>query len=201
MQFKQTWRLDEAPNDKDDGNYYREMQMLYNIADEHSEEADRDQDDGWNSDDDNVLEPGHQERSGGRFLPPCFFVVMGFHPYKEVIFLADPSTTVAYHLGSSKMQYLGPLIPKDRPGCHAAGVGSRSLTARASSTRSLPTTSPDAAEGSAVRTDMSTAPVTFVAVKPNAQIKLQKSGQTCLLPPLLYMLFAVAAPAPTCRFL
>jgi hypothetical protein len=37
-----------------------------------------------------------------------FIDFLGFHPYKEVVFLSESSTTgVAYHLNSSKVQELG----------------------------------------------------------------------------------------------
>ncbi|KAF7041992.1 hypothetical protein CFC21_051697 [Triticum aestivum] len=63
----------------------------------------------WNSDDDNVLnieddyEPFYSHVS-----------ILGFHPYKEIVFLEVSSfRVVAYHLNSSKVQYLGRLRPKD----------------------------------------------------------------------------------------
>ncbi|RCV32580.1 hypothetical protein SETIT_7G014300v2 [Setaria italica] len=38
--------------------------------------------------------------------------ILGFHPYKEVVFLADYFTVVAYHLKTSKVRYLGNSRPK-----------------------------------------------------------------------------------------
>ncbi|CAL5028916.1 unnamed protein product [Urochloa decumbens] len=35
------------------------------------------------------------------------FDIVGFHPYKEIVFLADYFTVVAYHLKTSTVQYLG----------------------------------------------------------------------------------------------
>jgi hypothetical protein len=40
------------------------------------------------------------------------FDIVGFHPYKELVFLADHFTVVAYHLQTSKVQYLGNSRPK-----------------------------------------------------------------------------------------
>ncbi|CAN6227373.1 unnamed protein product [Urochloa humidicola] len=40
------------------------------------------------------------------------FDVLGFHPYKEIVFLADYFTVVACHLKTSKVQYLGNSRPK-----------------------------------------------------------------------------------------
>lgn len=42
------------------------------------------------------------------------FYFLGFHSYKEVVFLELPwFEEVAYHLNSSKVQYRGKLRPKD----------------------------------------------------------------------------------------
>ena len=38
--------------------------------------------------------------------------ILGFHPYKEAIFLEETFRTVAYHLDRSKVQYLGYSRPK-----------------------------------------------------------------------------------------
>ncbi|CAN6227377.1 unnamed protein product [Urochloa humidicola] len=40
------------------------------------------------------------------------FDVLGFHPYKEIVFLADYFTVLACHLKTSKLQYLGNSRPK-----------------------------------------------------------------------------------------
>jgi hypothetical protein len=66
----------------------------------------------WDSDDDNVL---NIEDADVGF---CSYVAfLGFHPYKEVVYLGLAShrgaVGVAYHLNSSKFQYLGVLQPKD----------------------------------------------------------------------------------------
>lgn len=61
----------------------------------------------WNSDDDDVVTHGSTNMS-----------IVGFHPYKEVIFLCESTTrVVAYHLNGSKVQYLGniPPQPHDAP--------------------------------------------------------------------------------------
>jgi hypothetical protein len=42
---------------------------------------------------------------------PETFHFLGFHPYKEVIFLAAIDAVVAYHLNTSKVQYLGVFRP------------------------------------------------------------------------------------------
>jgi hypothetical protein len=48
---------------------------------------------------------------------------LGFHPYKEVVFLAlSTFGGVAYHLKSSKIQYLGDLRPKDYYQAHSNGL-------------------------------------------------------------------------------
>lgn len=64
----------------------------------------------WDSDNDNVLEPGSRCET----TDICF---LGFHPFKEVVFLALWDRALAYHWSSSKLQDLGKLFPefyKDR---------------------------------------------------------------------------------------
>uniref|UniRef100_A0A0D9XUE8 F-box associated domain-containing protein n=1 Tax=Leersia perrieri TaxID=77586 RepID=A0A0D9XUE8_9ORYZ len=62
----------------------------------------------WDSDNDDflaiqVVDKGHDF---------AYFDILGFHPYKEIIFLELSFITVAYHLDSSKVQYLGNSRPK-----------------------------------------------------------------------------------------
>ncbi|CAM0877526.1 unnamed protein product [Alopecurus aequalis] len=65
----------------------------------------------WDSDDDNIIldseyvgrEKWEAERVG----------FLGFHPYKEVVFLTNKcNKAVAYDWNTSKFQYLGPTLPK-----------------------------------------------------------------------------------------
>ncbi|CAN6304241.1 unnamed protein product [Urochloa humidicola] len=63
----------------------------------------------WDSDDDNVL-PDNGDMTGYK----SFITFLGFHPYKEVIFLNDSFVRVlAYHLSTSKIQDLGYVFDKD----------------------------------------------------------------------------------------
>uniref|UniRef100_K3ZMY3 Uncharacterized protein n=1 Tax=Setaria italica TaxID=4555 RepID=K3ZMY3_SETIT len=60
----------------------------------------------WDSDNDNVLEPGSRSKDS-------YIVFLGFHPYKEVVFLSDKFNRVlAYNWSISKLQDLGKLYPK-----------------------------------------------------------------------------------------
>ncbi|KAM0827372.1 hypothetical protein ACQ4PT_068237 [Festuca glaucescens] len=60
----------------------------------------------WNSDDDDVLSVVDEKDEDDRYLG--YYLILGFHPYKEVVFLAQFSRKgVAYHLNTSKVQYLG----------------------------------------------------------------------------------------------
>uniref|UniRef100_A0A0E0E865 F-box domain-containing protein n=1 Tax=Oryza meridionalis TaxID=40149 RepID=A0A0E0E865_9ORYZ len=55
----------------------------------------------WDSDSDNVLEPGSRSKD-------CCIYFLGFHPYKEIVFLCDKFDRVlAYKWSSSKLQDLG----------------------------------------------------------------------------------------------
>ncbi|TVU47501.1 hypothetical protein EJB05_07104, partial [Eragrostis curvula] len=47
---------------------------------------------------------------------------LGFHPYKEIIFLMASFIGIAYHLNTSRVQYLGKLRPDDYDYTQAAGV-------------------------------------------------------------------------------
>jgi hypothetical protein len=65
---------------------------------------------GWNSDNENSLDTGHgvgKHYSGS-------ISILGFHPYREVIFLnASFMRGLAYHLNTSKLEDLGGIYPKD----------------------------------------------------------------------------------------
>jgi hypothetical protein len=60
--------------------------------------------------------PGRESMQGNededdRYAYPSSFRVLGFDPFKEVIFLTTLDVAVAYHLGTSKVQFLGILKP------------------------------------------------------------------------------------------
>ncbi|KAG0539261.1 hypothetical protein BDA96_03G307600 [Sorghum bicolor] len=60
----------------------------------------------WDSDNDNVLEPGSRCKDS-------YIYFLGFHPYKEVVFLSDKFDRVlAYNWSSSRVQDLGKVFPK-----------------------------------------------------------------------------------------
>ncbi|KAM0923854.1 hypothetical protein ACQ4PT_005261 [Festuca glaucescens] len=58
----------------------------------------------WDSDNDDVLEPGSENNKN-------YLCILGFHPYKEVVFLSSWDRVLAYHWTSSKIQHLGKLFP------------------------------------------------------------------------------------------
>ena len=60
----------------------------------------------WNSDDDNI--PPTNDTEGKRHE---LTQILGFHPYKEIIFFDRSSRGLAYHLSSSKLEALGNLLP------------------------------------------------------------------------------------------
>uniref|UniRef100_A0A0D9XMA4 Uncharacterized protein n=1 Tax=Leersia perrieri TaxID=77586 RepID=A0A0D9XMA4_9ORYZ len=63
----------------------------------------------WDSDNDDVIVP-EAERE---FVSNDTFTFLGFHPYREIVFLSENSIGgLAYHLSSSKVQSLGHLCPK-----------------------------------------------------------------------------------------
>ncbi|CAO2174074.1 unnamed protein product [Urochloa humidicola] len=64
----------------------------------------------WDSDNDNGIDP----ESRGKYNSRGYIDFLGFHPYKEVVFLSDTlSRGLAYHLSSSQIQDLGNLHPTD----------------------------------------------------------------------------------------
>ncbi|CAL4990396.1 unnamed protein product [Urochloa decumbens] len=73
----------------------------------------------WSSDDDddnnNYTEDrrkDHDENDGDMDIKPHdYFNLLGFHPYKEIIFLENGYHAVAYHLNTRKVQFLGVLKP------------------------------------------------------------------------------------------
>ncbi|KAG0530857.1 hypothetical protein BDA96_05G223300 [Sorghum bicolor] len=69
----------------------------------------------WNSDDDNIVDISDDKHE----IHP-YVNFLGFHPYKEVIFLSrDSYAAVAFHLNSPKIQYLGTV--------HLAGTYNRGI--------------------------------------------------------------------------
>lgn len=72
----------------------------------------------WNSDDDNIM----NFNQGGFEDHYSCVSFLGFHPYKEVVFLELSFRGVAYHLNSSKVQYLGKLRPKDYYQAYTNGI-------------------------------------------------------------------------------
>ncbi|TVU47500.1 hypothetical protein EJB05_07103, partial [Eragrostis curvula] len=95
------WILEDNTSDDDDDN----NEMLPK------------QDFEWDSDNGNVLD--HEEADEDRFE---YIYFLGFHPYKEVVFLKVSFTGIAFHLNTSKVQYLGKLRPKDYYYTYAAGA-------------------------------------------------------------------------------
>ncbi|VAI42277.1 unnamed protein product [Triticum turgidum subsp. durum] len=53
---------------------------------------------------------------------PNFFDILGFHPCKEVVFLNQMFSVVAYHLKNSKVQYLGNSRPESYYVNHTNGI-------------------------------------------------------------------------------
>ncbi|KAF8722825.1 hypothetical protein HU200_021953 [Digitaria exilis] len=65
----------------------------------------------WNSDDESIL---HNEDSGPSRCCDGYLDILGFHPYKEIIFMHWSTRRVlAYHLNSSKLEDLGHLRPNN----------------------------------------------------------------------------------------
>lgn len=66
----------------------------------------------WNSDDDESILPAEDRVQ--KHDDTDMMEILGFHPYKEIVFLGICSERgLAYHLNSSKLQDLGNLRPKN----------------------------------------------------------------------------------------
>ncbi|KAL6896545.1 hypothetical protein ACP4OV_007117 [Aristida adscensionis] len=65
----------------------------------------------WDSDSDNIIDTKSEDRWG--MYDSCAYITfLGFHPYKEVVFLSDTLRRgFAHHLNSSKIQDLGDIHP------------------------------------------------------------------------------------------
>jgi hypothetical protein len=64
----------------------------------------------WSSDDDNIMDTECIDREAWWSKHIGF---LGFHPYKEMVFLAvESDQAVAYDWNSSKFHYLGSILPK-----------------------------------------------------------------------------------------
>ncbi|TVU02715.1 hypothetical protein EJB05_51785 [Eragrostis curvula] len=89
-----------------DFNYFR-----YNHEDDNEEEEEEEIEDmkfEWDSENDDVLET--EDARVDEYKK--YIVFLGFHPYKEVVFISEGITRgLAYHLNSSKVQDLGNMIP------------------------------------------------------------------------------------------
>ncbi|RLM70020.1 hypothetical protein C2845_PM17G14470 [Panicum miliaceum] len=73
----------------------------------------------WSSDDDDIICGAEGKKKGdGRSMYPPSFHFLGFHPFKEVIFLTALGVAVAYHWNTSRVQFMGIL----KPNCHNYGV-------------------------------------------------------------------------------
>ncbi|CAO2150021.1 unnamed protein product [Urochloa humidicola] len=73
------------------------------------EEALEQHDEGWNSDEDDFMDNVVADDDDGHKWGVMF---LGFHPYKEVVFLTEHDRGIAYHLDSKKIQYLGKMHPR-----------------------------------------------------------------------------------------
>lgn len=82
----------------DDEDYFDEEDISEAIVDETFN---------WDSDNDNVLEPGCRSNVG-------YIDFLGFHPFKEVVFFTSYKfkRVLAYNWSTSKLQDLGKVFPK-----------------------------------------------------------------------------------------
>ncbi|RLM59072.1 hypothetical protein C2845_PM18G12410 [Panicum miliaceum] len=96
MRYDGPWTIADAYN-KCIGTYDDESET-------EVEEASQEDSMEWNSDDDDIIDPADEKE---HFYSGQCVIFLGFHPYKEVIFLRVMGNSgVVCHLDSGKVQYL-----------------------------------------------------------------------------------------------
>ncbi|CAO2207815.1 unnamed protein product [Urochloa humidicola] len=103
------WTLEDI-NNQEGGNEYEDGNNEATVEDKFE----------WDSDNDNGITESRGKYNGidtesrGKYNSRGYINFLGFHPYKEVVFLSDMlSRGLAYHLNSSKIEDLGNLHPTD----------------------------------------------------------------------------------------
>ncbi|CAL5033890.1 unnamed protein product [Urochloa decumbens] len=102
------------------GKYSMQMDGAWRVKEKHTRDVTKHMaidSSEWDSDNDNIFEVNHDVHFYAQH-----FSILGFHPRKEVVFLAESFGAVAYHLDSSKVQYLGDAGPKCYYHSHWNGV-------------------------------------------------------------------------------
>lgn len=109
------WRFQDANNAEDYGQ--QNLQDANNDEDDSNNALVKSEVE-WDSDNDNIVSNDGVQRFLG------YIEVLGFHPYKDIIFLGiSLDRAVAYHLSTSMVQDLGRIRP-DGYGGHAAAIKS-----------------------------------------------------------------------------
>ncbi|CAO2142654.1 unnamed protein product [Urochloa humidicola] len=131
----QVWILNECPDQtewvlkhdgvlKPDDWWPKEMARNYSEMKRNGPWILDDYDDGkrktnvdWSSDDDDnnncTEDRKHHDENDGDMDCHEYFSLLGFHPFKKIIFLENGYQAVAYHLNTRKVQFLGVLKPDD----------------------------------------------------------------------------------------
>ncbi|KAF7081497.1 hypothetical protein CFC21_085434, partial [Triticum aestivum] len=100
---------DTADEVDDDDNGVEEEETESIEGSEHS----------WDSDEDNFIDIDIDKCAN--YAGPALRGIMGLHPHKDVLLLNTSSFAMAYHLSTSRMQYLGERLVRD-PCQHAHGI-------------------------------------------------------------------------------
>ena len=74
----------------------------------------------WDSDNDDIV----SVTAGGEenYYRIDFNEILGFHPYKKVVFLVESFRVMAYHMNTTKAQYLGYSRPRCYYRNHSNGI-------------------------------------------------------------------------------
>ena len=90
--------------------FTRENIDNYWILDSHDEESEDTRDYEWDSSDDSIANAEGEINMDCKDY--CFALdLLGYHPYKEIVFLGNRFQGFAYYLHNSKLQYLGSPYP------------------------------------------------------------------------------------------
>ncbi|KQK23999.1 hypothetical protein BRADI_1g77495v3 [Brachypodium distachyon] len=113
---------DKAHAEEEEEQDCNEEDEQENYDEAHGEEQDTDEEDeqlrsgtgseySWNSDEHNFIN-FDKSAAGDEDIWGWGVTIVGFHPYKDVLLLKFSDTVVAYHLQTSRMQYLDYIYPR-----------------------------------------------------------------------------------------
>ncbi|XBH88080.1 hypothetical protein VPH35_075410 [Triticum aestivum] len=106
---------DENEEEEENDDLEDDFEIIDGVVTDGSEHS-------WNSDERNFVELDESEvKDQDHFV--WEYGIIGFHPHKYALLLCANDSGVAYHLDTSRMQYLGGYIYPEKHHQHARGIG------------------------------------------------------------------------------